>query len=70
MANNLFPQFKQATFPTAILYRKTKITEPQVNTVKYSGPMPSAQPETARMPVMQAPALSLGTRDEKDATFV
>ncbi len=64
MSNNLFPQFKQATFPTAILYRKPDITEPRGNTVKYSGPMPSAQPDYGSMPVMQAPALSLNTRDE------
>ena len=45
MSNNLFPQFKQATFPTAILYRKPDITEPRGNTVKYSGPMPYVQPD-------------------------
>ena len=68
MSNNLFPQFKQATFPTAILYRKPDITEPQENTVKYSAPMPYAQPDAlpdyGSMPVMQAPALPLNTRDE------
>jgi len=68
VSSSSFPQFKLATFPTAILYHKPDIVEPQENTVKYSTPAPYAQPDAppdyGSMPVMQAPALPLNTRDE------
>jgi chemotaxis protein methyltransferase CheR len=68
VSSSSFPQFKQATFPTAILYHKPDIAEPKENTVKYSAPMPCAQPDALpnyeSMPVMQAPAPPLNTWDE------
>ena len=68
VSSNLFPQFKQAAFPTAILYRKPTITEPQGNRAKYSAPIldahSDAQPDCTSMPA-QAPTPPLNTWDEK-----
>jgi chemotaxis protein methyltransferase CheR len=73
VSSSSFPQFKQATFPAAILYHKPDIAESQENTVRYSAPMPYAQPDAlpncGSMPVTQAPALPLNTRETTPLSF-
>ncbi|SEK85999.1 CheR family methyltransferase [Nitrosovibrio tenuis] len=64
MSHNLFPQFKQTTFPTAILYHKPTITEPWENTGKHNAPMPDMQPDCGSMSV-QALTPPLHVKDEK-----
>lgn len=64
LANDLFPQFKPATFPTAILYQKANAAELPVTMDEYSAWMPDVQQDIAGL---QAPALVLSSlhQDEK-----
>jgi chemotaxis protein methyltransferase CheR len=67
LANDLFPQFKPTTFPTAILYQKTNAAALPVTMDEYSASMPDVhdvQQDAAGLP---APALVLSSlhQDEK-----
>ncbi len=68
VSSGLFPQFKQTTFPTAILYHKPKIAEQPGNMVEYPAPLPYAQPDDGSMPA-QALTPPLHVRDEKTLLF-
>jgi chemotaxis protein methyltransferase CheR len=51
VARELYPQFKQTAFPTAIFYHKTKIAEPQVAIIEYEAPLPPQQLDGGTTPV-------------------
>ncbi|PTR14778.1 CheR-type MCP methyltransferase [Nitrosospira sp. Nsp2] len=68
LGRDLFPQFKQTTFPTAIFYQKATIAEPSVTIDDHSTWTPVLQQDAANSQAQALPLFLLG-EDEKMLRF-